>query len=86
MVVLCAAAVVGGIVSVPVVWPILGAGALLTAPFCGSMAAVGTALMISRSEWPRPVAERHWLEDVDSGANAPTASDGEARQIPGRYA
>ncbi len=83
---LCAAATAGGSVSLLVGWPILGAAALLTAPFCGSMAAGGAALIIARRA-RAPGPRQDWVEGLESGTNAFAANDGaEALLRPRRFA
>jgi len=80
------AAIVGGSVSLLVGWPIMGAAALLTAPFCGSMAAGGAALIIARKA-PAPGPHPDWIEGLENGAYALAANDGTAALLrPRRYA
>lgn len=86
MVFLCAAAIVGGSVSLLVGWPIIGAAALLTAPVCGSMAAGGAALIIAHKA-RAPGLRPDRLEGLESGTHAFAANDGaQALLRPRRYA
>ena len=75
MLLLCATAIFGGGLTAVGAWSSLGLGALLAAPFGGSLGALGAALVIAHRREGTPLVGRDWVKDLQAETHVPAAND-----------